>query len=87
MCPHLKLWACKVFLNHEDIVEELKCVMLISMESCSLCPLVEEKDFLHQLTEFVGWIGFFPCNTETCFHLEEEGDLGLFSLGYIGYVN
>ena len=74
-------------LNHEVIVEELKCVMLISVERCSVCPFLEEKDFLHQLTEFVGWIGFFPRNTETCFHLEEEGDLGLFSLCYISYVN
>lgn len=87
MCPHLKLWAYEVSLNHQDTVEELKCVMLISVERYSVCPLLEEKDFLHQLTEFVGWIGFFPCDTETCFHLEEEGDLGLFSLCYIGYVN
>jgi len=45
VCSHLKLWACKVSLNHEDTVEEVKCVMLINMEKCSVCPLLEEKDF------------------------------------------
>lgn len=29
----------------------------------------------------------FSCHTETGFHLEEEGGLGLFPCCYIGYVN
>lgn len=48
MCPHLKLWACKVSLNHEDRVGELKCVILTSVERCCVCPLLEEKECLHQ---------------------------------------
>lgn len=60
MCPHLKLWACKVCLNHEDRVEELKCAMLIRVERWCVCPLLEEKERLHHWSLLGGSAFFLP---------------------------